>query len=539
MPYSAEISRSNPTCFLFLIDQSKSMLGPIPGGDGKKKADAVADSLNRLLYTLVLRCVWGQAVLDRFHVGVLGYGRQVVPSLGGALANRELVPISELARCPLRVEQRVNKVDDGRGGQVEQIVKAPLWFEPVADGKTPMSKCFERAAQVLSNFLIEHPSCYPPLVVNLTDGEATDGDPEKSAQHLRELASEDGAVLLFNAHISSRPERRSNFPIRRRVCPMRRAPAVPHVELSAAGHAELGAAVGPGRERRLARLRLQRRPGLGGPLSGHWHARRFQEPQVSHARPRTRPRLSRFPSAASGLPPGGMPGRLDRRSGARPLRHRRRRRRESAFRPVAHLLVEEFVRQSERLPNWSSWLPSLQQRWSAQVNRPPDGRSWLAGSAEAGVPWYLEPGLMQGAFATFLGLVVEETGWHALAVGDSCLFQVRQGELVRSFPITRAADFSNAPWLVGSRTSPGEVPHKKGLQQQGDCRPRDRFWMMTDALAQWFLVQIEAGGKPWLALDPLLHAVSDEVAAQQAFATWIEDLRAPASCATTTSPCWP
>ena len=212
MPYSAEISRSNPTCFLFLIDQSKSMLGPIGGGEGKKKADAVADSLNRLIYTLVLRCVWGQAVLDRFHVGVLGYGRQIVPALGGPLAGRGLVPISELARCPLRVEQRVNLVDDGRGGQVEQTVKFPVWFEPAGDGKTPMSKCFERAGQIISSFLIEHPSCYPPLVINLTDGEATDGNPEGAAQNLRELASEDGSVLLFNAHISSRAERAIEFP---------------------------------------------------------------------------------------------------------------------------------------------------------------------------------------------------------------------------------------------------------------------------------------------------------------------------------------
>jgi hypothetical protein len=211
MPYSAEISRSNPSCFLFLVDQSKSMLGPI-GGHGKNKADAVADSLNRLLYTLVLRCVWGQAVLDRFHVGVLGYGRQVAPALGGTLAHRDLVPIGELARTPLRVEQRVNLVDDGRGGKVEQTVKAPVWLEPAAGGKTPMSKCFERASATLSNFLIEHPACHPPLVINLTDGEASDGDPEGPAQHLRELASEDGAVLLFNAHLSSRPERSVEFP---------------------------------------------------------------------------------------------------------------------------------------------------------------------------------------------------------------------------------------------------------------------------------------------------------------------------------------
>jgi hypothetical protein len=212
MPYCAEISRSNPTCFLFLLDQSKSMLGPIGGGQGKTKADAVADSLNRLLYTLVLRCVWGQNVLDRFHVGVLGYGRQVAPALGGVLAGRELVTISELARSPLRVEQRINRVDDGRGGQVEQIVKSPVWFDPAGEGKTPMCQCLERAAQIVSGFLLEHPACYPPLVINLSDGEATDGDPEGPAQNLRGLASEDGSVLLFNAHISSRSDRAIEFP---------------------------------------------------------------------------------------------------------------------------------------------------------------------------------------------------------------------------------------------------------------------------------------------------------------------------------------
>jgi hypothetical protein len=212
MPYTAEISRSNPTCFLFLVDQSKSMLGPIGGGTGGRKADAVADSLNRLLYTLVLRCVWGQTVLDRFHVGVIGYGRKVQPALGGALVERELVPIGELARNPLRVEQRVNLVDDGRGGQVEQVVKSPVWFEPLGEGKTPMCKALERAGQIVNRFLLEHPACYPPLVVNLSDGEATDGNPESAAKSLSELSSEDGNVLLFNGHISSQPVQPIEFP---------------------------------------------------------------------------------------------------------------------------------------------------------------------------------------------------------------------------------------------------------------------------------------------------------------------------------------
>jgi hypothetical protein len=186
----------------------------------------------------------------------------------------------------------------------------------------------------------------------------------------------------------------------------------------------------------------------------------------------------------------------------------------------ARLLVEEFVRQNEYLPHWSSWLPSLQERWLSTLSFREYPRN---GKAE--VPWYLEPGLAQGAFATFLGLVIAENDWFALAVGDSCLFQVRRGELMRTFPILRAADFSNAPWLVGSRTSPIEVPHKNGLQQYGQCQAGDRFWLMTDALAQWFLVESEAGGKPWRSLEALTYAGSSDDEAQHAFALWIEGLR--------------
>jgi hypothetical protein len=219
MSYSAEISRSNPTCFLFLIDQSKSMSGSIGGNPGKRKADAVADCINNLLYTLVLRCVWGQAVLDRFHVGVLGYGRGVNSGLGGSLAGRDLVPISEVARAPLRVEERVNPVDDGAGGKIDQRVKFPVWFEPQAEGKTPMCATLERAGNVLADFLVDHPSCYPPLVVNITDGEPTDGDPEIQAGRIRQLTSEDGSTLLFNVHISSRAERAMEFPDREESLP--------------------------------------------------------------------------------------------------------------------------------------------------------------------------------------------------------------------------------------------------------------------------------------------------------------------------------
>jgi hypothetical protein len=46
MAYTAEISRNNPSCFLFLIDQSGSMADNFPGEVAKKKADGVADAIN-------------------------------------------------------------------------------------------------------------------------------------------------------------------------------------------------------------------------------------------------------------------------------------------------------------------------------------------------------------------------------------------------------------------------------------------------------------------------------------------------------------
>jgi len=211
MSYAAEISRTNPTCFLFLVDQSGSMAKPFGGEAGKIKAQGVADAINRLLQNLVLKCAKSDGIRDYFYVGVIGYGARVGPGFGGALADRGLVPVSEIANKPLRVEQRTRKADDGAGGLVDQKFKFPVWFEPTADGKTPMCKAMNVATQAVFQFIKRFPGCYPPMVLNITDGMATDGNPEAAAAGIRSLPSQDGNVLLFNAHLSSRAERPIEF----------------------------------------------------------------------------------------------------------------------------------------------------------------------------------------------------------------------------------------------------------------------------------------------------------------------------------------
>lgn len=199
----AEISRTNPTCILFLVDQSTSMNKPFGAQPDKKKSDGVADAINRLLQNLVLKCAKADGVRDYFHVGIISYGGEVRPGLGGKLAGKTIVPISEIANNPIRVEQRKRTVDDGAGGLVEQTIKFPIWFETQTAKGTPMSTAFERAGLVIEQFLAKYPNCYPPMVINLTDGEPTDANPLAAAQKLCGLASNDGNVVLFNAHLSS------------------------------------------------------------------------------------------------------------------------------------------------------------------------------------------------------------------------------------------------------------------------------------------------------------------------------------------------
>ena len=203
MPYTAEISRANPSCFLFLLDQSGSMTDALAGEAGKRKADKVADVINKFLQNLVIKCGKNEGVRNYFHVGVLGYGANVGPAFAGTIAGRELVPISEIADSPARIEERSKKVDDGAGGLVDQKIKFPIWFDPVANGGTPMCQVLGQAHKIISDWTAKNPTGFPPIVINLTDGESTDGDPSSAADTIKAISTTDGNVLLFNGHISS------------------------------------------------------------------------------------------------------------------------------------------------------------------------------------------------------------------------------------------------------------------------------------------------------------------------------------------------
>ncbi|MBC8262526.1 MAG: VWA domain-containing protein [Anaerolineales bacterium] len=211
--YTAEISRRSPSCFLFLIDQSYSMAEPFGGGSIEvSKSRAMADAVNRLLDTLVGRCTKDEGAMKYFQVGVIGYGSTVGPALGGTLTGQDLVWIDEVADNPLRVEERMKKEPDGAGGLVELSVKFPVWFDPIADNGTPMCQALWQAHTILEGWVSQHPEAFPPVLINITDGESTDGDPYPASEAIRDLKTDDGNVLLLNLHLSSRRASQIYFP---------------------------------------------------------------------------------------------------------------------------------------------------------------------------------------------------------------------------------------------------------------------------------------------------------------------------------------
>jgi hypothetical protein len=168
------------------------------------------------------------------------------------------------------------------------------------------------------------------------------------------------------------------------------------------------------------------------------------------------------------------------------------------------------------------------QRWRARYVDQAQG--------QGGLPWFVESGLQRGAFAALVGLTLMEGhntgmgpanddhldpagrgGWQALAVGDSCLFQVRDDELLVAFPLTASAAFDTRPALLSSNLASNVRLQERVATATGSWRSADRFYLMTDALAAWFLREHEAGGRPWHHLEVLTQDMT--------FATWVDSLR--------------
>jgi len=156
-------------------------------------------------------------------------------------------------------------------------------------------------------------------------------------------------------------------------------------------------------------------------------------------------------------------------------------------------------------------------------------QDWSESILSKSLPWYAEEKSRSGAFAALLGFRIQSNNeedcasysWDAIAIGDSCLFQVRGDELHFAFPLKKSTDFNSRPFLLSSLSSWNEV-QEKFQSESGDVKEGDTFYLMTDALACWFLEEREHGNHPWEQLRGI-----DDKGSSFSFNELVDRLRKP------------
>ena len=207
-PYTAQITRNTPTAFIFLVDQSVSMKRITTlNGEQMSLAEAVARIVNNQINELVYRCIKTTEVRHYYDIAIIGYGHEVYSGWNGVLAGRDFVSPEELKNNPfkkiiVKEEKRTRK-----GTMIKEIEKVQ-WLEARCDGKwTHVHQAFDKAKALLDQWMLEHheKDCYPPTIINITDGQFNHATREQIVQQANELKAmftNDGNVLLWNIHIT-------------------------------------------------------------------------------------------------------------------------------------------------------------------------------------------------------------------------------------------------------------------------------------------------------------------------------------------------
>jgi hypothetical protein len=203
--YSQRVDRATPSCLIFLVDQSASMYDPM-AGTSTPKSVVVAEQLNSTVMELIQRCSKSHTEPPRpyFAVAVIGYrtdesANSVIETCIDVPGQQgDLAWTTDLAQHPLRIEDRTRHTSDG-----PLSYRMPIWVEPLNEGGTPMCAALDRAGRIAHSWVQTYPQSFPPIVINLTDGESSDGDAAVWAQRLTQLSSDDGPLLLFNIMLAT------------------------------------------------------------------------------------------------------------------------------------------------------------------------------------------------------------------------------------------------------------------------------------------------------------------------------------------------
>ncbi|MFC4033433.1 hypothetical protein ACFO3J_18385 [Streptomyces polygonati] len=208
------MSSRYPGCVLLLIDQSASMGNPIAGDSaGTSRATALAAAADQLLDELVQRCLDKSGrVMPWCDIAAIGYGGHGVRSMLQR-PSRELDAGSDPAGVFVSTAV-LDSYAETTAAAHDPLAPARHWIRPLSDGITPMSEAFTVTVALVRRWVAAHPDSFPPVVLHITDAQFNTADPTDQVTELTRLRTSDGAVLLFNLHMSGNTADMIEYPSR-------------------------------------------------------------------------------------------------------------------------------------------------------------------------------------------------------------------------------------------------------------------------------------------------------------------------------------
>ncbi len=224
--YDKKVTRQTPLLITILIDQSSSMSDLLFTGEGKnfsiaKIAKYICD---KCLYELFRTCNAGNEVRPYVDLAIIGYGssiRSAMPKIG----------LEELPFSVTKLPDLWIKKNDQESTDAEFNPPKYEWVEETSNGTTSMLAALKKTKDIVEKWIPTHRDSFPPIVLNITDGIPSDDevllqryegsslgdlstlDIVSISKQIQKLSTNNGNVLVCNAHVSNQQLTQISYPI--------------------------------------------------------------------------------------------------------------------------------------------------------------------------------------------------------------------------------------------------------------------------------------------------------------------------------------
>lgn len=213
--YSVRASSKNPMLLVVLLDSSISMGDPIVqnsenDNDPITKFSAASVILNDFLYEAVQKCVSEDNYKEYLDFVILSYGDKVFSPIKNIDVSEYPISVNKLDDD--KTYYKIIDVDDLEFSDIHSPIE---WINPNSVyGMTSMYSALTKAKEIISRWVNQHPDSHPPILLNITDGMATDiaiidDEPRYEllidvCDEIKKLKTNDGETLIGNAHLTDK-----------------------------------------------------------------------------------------------------------------------------------------------------------------------------------------------------------------------------------------------------------------------------------------------------------------------------------------------